>query len=117
MIYKPTKISNALDITELFCLYLQHFCQGYVFSGEMHDFWECVYVIDGEVCISSDERMYNLRKGDIVFHKEKDLGVGCVKDTNGVDKVLVEFGTIDKDNYKRGKHYAESCAKGAENAF
>lgn len=39
--------------------------------------------------------------GDIVFHKNKDLGVGCVKDTNGVNKVLVEFGTIDKENYTR----------------
>ena len=39
--------------------------------------------------------------GDIVFHKNKDFGVGCVKDTNGVNKVLVEFGTIDKANYRR----------------
>lgn len=43
----------------------------------------------------------NFKLGDIVFHKKENLGVGSVKDTNGVNKVLVEFGTIDKDNYIR----------------
>ena len=43
----------------------------------------------------------NFKRGDVVFHKKEDFGVGCVKDTNGVNKVLVEFSTIDKDNYKR----------------
>lgn len=83
MIYKPTNITKPLDITSLFCLYLQHFCQGYVFSGEMHDFWECVYVIDGEVCVSSDERMYYLRKGDIVFHKPQEFHKFHIENPSG----------------------------------
>ena len=69
MIYKPINIAEPLDIKSLFCLYMQHFVEGYTFSGEIHDFWECVYVIDGEVCVSSDERMYYLGKGDIIFHR------------------------------------------------
>ena len=43
----------------------------------------------------------NIKLGDIAFNKNENLGVGCVKDTNSVDKVFVEYGTIDKDNYKR----------------
>ena len=39
--------------------------------------------------------------GDIVFHKKEDFGVGCVKDTNEIDKVLVEFGTIGNKGYRR----------------
>lgn len=41
------------------------------------------------------------KRGDVVFHKTEDFGVGCVKDTNRVDKILVEFGTIGKEGYRR----------------
>ena len=49
----------------------------------MHDFWECVYVIDGEVCVSSDERMYYLRKGDIVFHKPQEFHKFHIENPSG----------------------------------
>lgn len=89
MIYKPTDITNPLEIKSLFCLYLQHFGQGYAFSGELHDFWECVYVVDGEVCISSDERMYYLQKGDIVFHKPQEFHKFHIENPSGA--TLLDF--------------------------
>ena len=89
MIYKPTDITNPLDIKSLFCLYMQHFTQGYAFSGELHDFWECVYVVDGEVCVSSDERMYYLQKGDIVFHKPQEFHKFHIENPSGA--TLLDF--------------------------
>lgn len=89
MIYKPTDITNPLDIKSLFCLYMQHFTQGYAFSGEIHDFWECVYVVDGEVCVSSDERMYYLQKGDIVFHKPQEFHKFHIENPSGA--TLLDF--------------------------
>lgn len=46
---------------------------GYAFQGETHDFWECVYVKSGEVCVSADERIYNLGKGEMIFHKPMEF--------------------------------------------
>lgn len=39
------------------------------FPGESHYFWELVYVIDGIVGIMAGSEIYELKSGDIVFHK------------------------------------------------
>ncbi len=38
------------------------------FEGESHDFWEVVYVDDGEVEVTEDGNVYVLGEGDIIFH-------------------------------------------------
>lgn len=41
----------------------------FYFNGEMHDFWEVVFVIDGNVSATADERVYLLTEGQVLFHK------------------------------------------------
>lgn len=43
------------------------------FEGESHPFWELVYVREGKVGISADERIYSLSQGDIIFHKPMEF--------------------------------------------
>ncbi len=43
------------------------------FEGESHPFWEMVYVKDGNVGVSADERIYSLSAGDIIFHKPMEF--------------------------------------------
>lgn len=38
------------------------------YEGESHDFWEIVYVDDGELEVTEDGNVYNLGEGDIIFH-------------------------------------------------
>lgn len=46
---------------------------GFVFNGEMHDFWEVVFVSDGAAVATADERVYNLTKGKLLFHKPMEF--------------------------------------------
>ena len=41
----------------------------YVFSGEAHDFWELVYVVDGSLGVTAGERVLELSQGQLIFHK------------------------------------------------
>lgn len=43
------------------------------FEGESHPFWELVYVKEGNVGISADERIYSLSAGDVIFHKPMEF--------------------------------------------
>lgn len=45
----------------------------FVFEGESHPFWEMVYVKNGSVGVSADERIYSLSEGDIIFHKPMEF--------------------------------------------
>ncbi len=40
----------------------------FVFTGESHDFWEVVFITDGKVEATEDEKIYILEKGNMVFH-------------------------------------------------
>ena len=54
-------------------MFKRDFDKTYVFSGETHNFWECLYVISGSICVSADERVYNMNAGEIIFHKPYEL--------------------------------------------
>lgn len=45
----------------------------FYFSGEMHNFWEMVFVVDGKAGITADERVYTLEKGQLIFHKPMEF--------------------------------------------
>ena len=58
-----------IEIHRIFTFYHFHFATGYVFPGERHPFWEMVYVLNGQVDIGADERVYALNAGDLIFHQ------------------------------------------------
>lgn len=47
--------------------------QGYYFSGELHDFWEMVYIKEGFATITADGRVYDLAAGDLFLHKPMEF--------------------------------------------
>ncbi len=71
--WKAHPIINQLNINEFFTLFRLKCSKGYTFSGETHDFWECVYIISGSTKITGGERTYLALAGDIVFHKPMEL--------------------------------------------
>ncbi len=62
-------INNTLDINVIHSFFEEHVLKGYDFQGEKHDFWECVYVIKGEIYATGDGQVYSLSDDDIIFHK------------------------------------------------
>ena len=42
---------------------------GFIFAGEMHNFWEAVFVESGKAVASADEQIFNLHTGQILFHR------------------------------------------------
>lgn len=67
------KIKKDINVTEIITAFEPVFLSGFTFNGENHNFWEFVYVIDGAVVASSDEKVYELRKNEIIFHKPMEF--------------------------------------------
>ena len=84
-------VTEQIHITAMYSLFKVHYSEGYEFSGEVHNFWECLYVLDGEVCISADERVYNLSRGEIIFHKPLELHKFIVNSPKGATLLIFSF--------------------------
>ncbi len=91
MAWRSYEVKEQIKISELYSLFKRHFKKGHHFLGEMHDFWEVVYVVDGEVIISADENIHNFKSGDIIFHKPLELHKFNVIGENGATLLVFSF--------------------------
>lgn len=66
-------ISKVIEIESLVSIFEANYDGAYYFPGEFHPFWELVYVMKGEVCVSGDEKVYTLRAGEMIFHKPMEF--------------------------------------------
>ncbi len=69
MNYTPVKVYSLLSVRNLYTIYHLTFKNDYIFPGESHNFWELDYFMDGEAGITSGDKIYECRKGDMVVHR------------------------------------------------
>lgn len=89
--WRTYKNGTMLNIDTFFTMFKVHYDKNFYFGGEVHDFWECMYVSDGEVQVSGDENIYSLTKGDIIFHKPMELHKFTVTGDNGASVFIFSF--------------------------
>lgn len=107
MAWSSYEVKQQIKIEKLYSLFKRHFERGHRFLGEMHDFWEAVYVVDGEVIISADENIHNFKSGDIIFHKPLELHKFNVIGENGATLLIFSFsmsGSIYKNMERQAFH-------------
>lgn len=73
MLYKSYSTNKMLSIECFYSLFEATYNDDYLFSGELHDFWEIVYVRSGNICASADEYVFHLSEGDMIFHKPMEF--------------------------------------------
>lgn len=65
--FYPTE--PTFQITDFFYkVHVRRFSKNFNFDGEKHNFWEIVYVTDGKIEVTEDEKVYVLGEKDIIFH-------------------------------------------------
>jgi len=89
--WQPFKNELQIHIEAFYSMFKMYYNSNYIFSGEVHDFWECLYVIEGDVQVSGDERVYALTEGDIIFHKPMELHKFSVENKKGATLFIFSF--------------------------
>ena len=59
----------AVRITVLNNCLLNHYPHPYHFPGEFHDFWEMIYAVEDGFMAAEGDKVYAMKKGDVIFHK------------------------------------------------
>lgn len=69
MKYVKTDFFEPLRINDIVSAHYFEYKKDFAFSGELHDFWEFVYVDKGEFFITADAEEFLLRQGEMYIHK------------------------------------------------
>lgn len=91
MVWSGYKVDNMISIEEIYSFFDMDYQENYDFCGETHNFWECVYVSEGEICVTADERVYNLAQNQIIFHKPMEYHKFRVTSRGGATLVIFSF--------------------------
>ena len=67
------EIPDIIKIQSIFSFFVRKADSMFYFEGESHPFWEMVYVSEGSVGITADERIYTLSEGDMILHKPMEF--------------------------------------------
>ena len=71
--YKMQAVERLIQVNDLVTVYNYVRPKGFYFPGESHDFWECVYIREGKVTATADERVYQLDAGKLLIHKPMEF--------------------------------------------
>lgn len=89
--WHPYKVKEKIKITEMYSLFEAEYKSGYSFTGESHNFWECVYVISGSLRVSSNRRIYEMTSGNLIFHKPLEIHKFDVTSTGTTSLLIFSF--------------------------
>lgn len=71
--YKFTELTRLITVKSVVTAFNAERKKDYYFAGEMHNFWELVYVVSGEIMTTADERVFSLSEGQLIFHKPMEF--------------------------------------------
>ncbi len=89
--WKSYDVAELVNIPRFYTIFSRHRENEYSFEGETHNFWECLYILNGKLRVTSDERVYVLEGGNLVFHKPLELHKYDVLSENGADILVFSF--------------------------
>lgn len=71
--YEPMEVARSLQVNALISVIDAVRPKAFCFSGEIHDFWELVFVKEGYATATGEERVFRLSPGQLLFHKPMEF--------------------------------------------
>ena len=73
--YFKHKLENLIVVNNMITIHYFELGKNFVSSGEMHDFWELVYVDKGTIVCERDGIRKTVGEGSILFHKPGEFHI------------------------------------------
>lgn len=97
MKYKKIYLSQDISIENIYTIHYMEYYSGYSFSGEMHDFWELVYIDKGACVITSDNTKFSLNQGEFYLHKPMEYHNIQTKGNIPSNSVILTFDSLSEE--------------------
>ena len=67
------KVWDVFQIREMHTAFYKKLERDFFYTGESHDFWEMVFVVAGEIGITSGSDVFLMKKGQAIIHAPMDF--------------------------------------------
>ena len=91
MPYTPFSLERPLEIRHIYTVHYFEYTSHYAFAGESHDFWEFLYVDKGNVRVTAGEQIYDLSRGQIIFHAPGEFHALSANGVVAPNLIVVSF--------------------------
>ncbi len=71
--YEPIEVENLFRITKIYTLFECRYNTNYDYKGEIHNFWEFVTVLDGDLGVMAGSEVMILKQGQAILHKPMEF--------------------------------------------
>ena len=88
IIHIPTCKFNVISINSFF---QRKYRIDREFTGEAHDFWEMVCIDNGKLTVTENEKVYELTKGQAIFHAPMEFHKFFAKKSEPTDFKVISF--------------------------
>ena len=93
MNYRKQKLRQVLDITSMISIHYFEFTKSFTYDGESHPFWEFVYIDTGEIEVIADDKIFILKKDEVVFHKPDEFHNIICNGEIAPNVIIISFNT------------------------
>lgn len=127
MVFQTYQMSPVFTVTEFVNISYYKLPKNYEFPGESHDFWELIYVDQGELTVTAGTKKFLLKTGELAFHCPHEFHAFQVASQTYANIIIISFYCNSRfmsafEHKILFLHYAEkqclsAIAKEAEGAF
>ena len=73
MAYQSIQLDQELFVSDIYTIHYYEYRNDFHFDGERHDFWEFQCVDKGKAEIETDNGIYHLTSGQLIFHRPNEF--------------------------------------------
>lgn len=95
MSYKITVLKEEIIIRKIVSIHYFEYMSDFTFPGESHNFWEFLYVDNGELLVTADHEKILLQQGQIIFHKPNEFHALAANNVIAPNLVVMTFDSGD----------------------
>lgn len=85
------KINKIFSVETIFSAFGQYCDKDFKFEGEQHNFWEFLYITSGCMGVAVDDRIYELKKGQMIFYSPMEFHSIWSSGGDGADIIIMSF--------------------------
>lgn len=93
MSYYKTTLNEIITINEIYTIHYFEYDKDFKFDAEKHNFWEFIYVDNGNVNICMDNHELSLKSNEIAFHKPNEMHRVEADHNSSLDLIVISFST------------------------